>query len=111
MVCLCESFQSFFFQASHILKFAELTTITGVTQLNVTRTKQYLTTPFYGQANYPPKMNCYYELVAEPGNRILIEILDVDMEAQIFRSCLDYIGFYEGKSSLSLLVTLNSSNY
>ncbi|KIH69413.1 hypothetical protein ANCDUO_00244 [Ancylostoma duodenale] len=40
-------------------------------------------------------MNCYYELVAEPGNRISIEILDVDMEAQIFRSCLDYIGFYE----------------
>ncbi|RCN49653.1 hypothetical protein ANCCAN_04277 [Ancylostoma caninum] len=70
----------------------------GVTQLNVTRTKQYLATPSYGQANYPPKMNCYYELVAEPGNRILIEILDVDMEAQIFRSCLDYIGFYEGKT-------------
>ncbi|KAL6723325.1 hypothetical protein Aduo_018343 [Ancylostoma duodenale] len=71
----------------------------GVTQLNVTRTKQYLTTPSYGQANYPPKMNCYYELVAEPGNRISIEILDVDMEAQIFRSCLDYIGFYEGNQA------------
>ncbi|VDM75177.1 unnamed protein product [Strongylus vulgaris] len=69
----------------------------GTTELNVTRTRQYLTTPFYDHANYPPKMDCYYVLVAEPGNRILIEILDVDMEAQIFRSCLDYIGFYEGK--------------
>ncbi|CAJ0610110.1 unnamed protein product [Cylicocyclus nassatus] len=69
----------------------------GTTQLNVTRTKQYLTTPFYGQANYPPKMDCFYVLVAEPGNRILVEILNMDMEAQIFRSCLDYIGFYEGK--------------
>ncbi|KAL6723326.1 hypothetical protein Aduo_018343 [Ancylostoma duodenale] len=88
-----------FFYSFTTLKFAGLIRIIGVTQLNVTRTKQYLTTPSYGQANYPPKMNCYYELVAEPGNRISIEILDVDMEAQIFRSCLDYIGFYEGNQA------------
>ncbi|KAK6764613.1 hypothetical protein RB195_024802 [Necator americanus] len=69
----------------------------GVTELDVTRSKQYLTTPFYGRNNYPPKMNCYYALTAQPGNRILIKILDVDMEAQIFRNCLDFIGFYEGK--------------
>ncbi|VDO74126.1 unnamed protein product [Heligmosomoides polygyrus] len=70
-------------------------TCSGATYLNVTRAKQYLSTPFYGSANYPPNMNCYYVLKADPESRILVELLDVDMEAQLFRSCLDFVGFHE----------------
>uniref|UniRef100_A0A0N4X903 CUB domain-containing protein n=1 Tax=Haemonchus placei TaxID=6290 RepID=A0A0N4X903_HAEPC len=58
--------------------------------LNATRSKQYLTTPNYGKSNYPPNMDCYYVVKADTEDRILIEVLDVDMEAQLFRSCLDF---------------------
>ncbi|VDM53218.1 unnamed protein product [Angiostrongylus costaricensis] len=36
---------------------------------------------------------------ADPENRIMVEILEVDMEAQLFRSCLDYIGFHDGNQA------------
>nr|CDJ87111.1 CUB and C-type lectin domain containing protein [Haemonchus contortus] len=43
-------------------------------------------------------MDCYYVMKADTEDRILIEVLDVDMEAQLFRSCLDFVGFHEAST-------------
>ncbi|KAK6033717.1 hypothetical protein OSTOST_00018, partial [Ostertagia ostertagi] len=33
-------------------------------------------------------MDCYFVMKADVDDRILIELIDVDMEAQLFRSCV-----------------------
>lgn len=77
----------------------------GTVVLNATKELQYLTTPNYELSyKYPPFLDCRFFIKAPDKTRVVVEIIDMEMEPRIFDECSDYVGFAEGMSMFSNLV-------
>ncbi|CAI2356716.1 unnamed protein product [Caenorhabditis sp. 36 PRJEB53466] len=79
---------------------AQNSSCAGTTLLNATREVQYLTTPNYESSHkYPPFLDCKFVIKAPDKTRLVIEIIDMEMEPRIFDECADFIKITDDKES------------
>ncbi|CCD67186.1 C-type LECtin [Caenorhabditis elegans] len=92
-----------------VIVIAQNTTCSGTVVLNATKELQYLTTPNYELSyKYPPFLDCRFFIKAPDKTRVVVEIIDMEMEPRIFDECSDYVGFAEDvtEKNISKMLTL-----
>ncbi|PIC16466.1 hypothetical protein B9Z55_023058 [Caenorhabditis nigoni] len=79
----------------------------GTIFLNASKEEQYLTTPNYETSyKYPAFLDCKFYIKAPDKTRIVIEIIDMEMEPRLFEECSDYISLSEENKNVSRISVL-----